>query len=60
MIPTGNEYTVRRKMFASIIFANFANGAHSRILLFANLYVRRYTVYIYICVRTIITTVVSH
>ena len=29
-------YTVRRKMSISIIFANFANGAHSRILLFAN------------------------
>ena len=48
------------KCSRSIIFANFANGAHSRILLFANFYVRRYTVYIYICVRTIITTVVLH
>ena len=32
------------KCSRSIIFANFANGAHSRILLFANLYVHRYTV----------------
>ena len=37
------------KCSRSIIFANFANGAHSRILLFANFYVRRYTVYIYLC-----------
>ena len=44
------------KCSRSIIFANFANGAHSRILLFANFYVRTYTVYSYICVRTIITT----
>ena len=44
------------KCSRSIIFANFANGTHSRILLFANLYVRTYTVYSYICVRTIITT----
>ena len=43
------------KCSRSIIFANFANGAHSRIL-FANFYVRTYTVYSYICVRTIITT----
>ena len=44
------------KCSRSIIFANFANEAHSRILLFANFYVRTYTVYSYICVRTIITT----
>ena len=44
------------KCSRSIIFANFANGAHSRILLFANFYVRTYTVYSYIRVRTIITT----
>ena len=37
------------KCSRSIIFANFANGAHSRILLFANFYARRYTVYIYLC-----------
>ena len=33
------------KCLRSIIFANFANEAHSRILLFANFYVRTYTVY---------------
>ena len=54
------------KCSRSIIFANFANGAHSRILLFANFMLHIHGIYICVCTiyynidTMITTTVMSH